>query len=102
VATLPPPIRLTHGQSLAQPGPEGTMTGFSIGYEFVRGEPLSSAGYVWVIRRAAGAPARIPVRLNSKGEWYKFEQWRPEEGPFQAHLEDAAGNQLSNTIDLRQ
>jgi len=98
---LPPPIRLTHGYALAQTGPEGTMTGFCVGYEFVRGEPLSSAGYAWVIRRGGGAPARIPVRLNAQGELYAFQPWRPEEGPFQAHLEDAARKQLSNAIDLR-
>jgi len=96
------PIQLSTGVALAQTGPEGTMMGFSAIYQFVHGQPHPSIPYVWVIQRAQGTPARIPVRLNAEGNLLTYRPWRPEEGPFQAHFEDQSGTRLSDPIDLRQ
>jgi hypothetical protein len=95
------PVRLSAGVALPQTLPEGTMMGFSVDYRFVQGQPLSSTPYYWVILRAQGTPARIPVRLNAQGNLAKFLSWRPEEGPFQARFEDAGANPVSGTIDLK-
>jgi len=95
------PIQLSVGIALPQTGPEGTMMGFSVDYQFTTGEPQTSLKYFWIIQRAGGKAARIPVRLEQKGNLALFLPWRPEEGPFQGHLEDGSGNRLSPTIDLR-
>ena len=74
---------------------------FSVDYQFTQGEPNTS-GYVWVIQRAQGAPAKQPVRLARQGNLpILIPGWRPEEGPFQSHIEDRSGNRLSPSIDLR-
>jgi hypothetical protein len=106
-ASLPPPkagtmpIQLSTGIGLAQTLPEGTIMSFSVLYQFVRGEPPSSAGYFLVIGRAQGAPAKVSVRLDREGNLVAPMAWRPEEGPFQAHIEDPSGIRLSDSIDLR-
>ena len=95
------PIRLATGVALPQTGPEGTLMSFSVDYQFTAGEP-SPAGYAWVIERAQGAPARQPVRLERQGTLTALlPGWRPEEGPFRSHLEDAGGNRLSASIEMR-
>ena len=74
---------------------------FSIDYEFTEGEP-SSSGYVWVIERAHGSSARQPVKLTKQGNLpILINGWRPEDGPFQTHIEDPRGNLLSASIELR-
>jgi hypothetical protein len=74
---------------------------FSVDYEFTEGEP-SSSGYVWVIERAHGSPAKQPVQLARQGNLpILIQGWRPEDGPFQAHIEDRSGNRLSAVIELR-
>jgi hypothetical protein len=106
-ASLPPPkagtmpIQLSTGIGLAQTGPEGTIMSFSVLYQFVQGEPPSSVGYFLVIGRAQGAPAKVPARLSREGNLMALMPWRPEEGPFQAHVEDQSGTRLSDSIDLR-
>jgi len=96
-----PAIALSAGVALPQTGPEGTLMSFSVDYRFTRGKPRSS-GYVWVIQRTRGAPARQPVRLAEKGNLpILIMGWRPEQGPFRAHLEDHVGNKLSPSIELR-
>ncbi len=97
------PIQLKTGVALAQTLPDGTGVGFSVDYEFVEGEPRSGVEYFCVFDRAQGKPARIPLRLEQKGNLmlYPRPYWRPEEGPFRAHIEDRSGNRLSQTIDLR-
>ncbi len=95
------PIRLSAGVALAQTL-DGTAVGFSVDYQFLDEKPRASTQYVWVIERARGKPARIPVRLEQKGNLmlYPRPYWRPEEGPFRAHIEDRSGNRLSESIDL--
>ena len=94
-------IRLSAGVALPQTGPEGTLMSFSVDYEFIQGEPISS-GYVWVIERAHGGPARQPVQLARQGSLPTLiHGWRPEDGPFHAHIEDRSGNRLSAVIELR-
>ena len=95
------PIRLATGVALAQTGPDGTLMSFSVDYQFTAGEP-NAAGYVWVIERAQGAPARQPVRLARQGTLPALiPGWRPEEGPFRSHIEDPSGNRLSASIEMR-
>ena len=93
-------IQLSAGVALPQTGPEGTLMSFSVDYEFVQGEP-SPEGYVWVIERAHGNPARQSVKLSKQGNLpILIQGWRPEDGPFQTHLEDRKGNRLSESIEL--
>jgi hypothetical protein len=97
-----PSIRLSAGVALAQTLPTGTAMSFSVDYEFTRGGPNPRSAYVWVIEPAKGQPAKFVTRLGSKGTLPGFVlKWRPENGPFQTHIEDAGGNQLSPTIPLR-
>jgi hypothetical protein len=94
------PIRLSAGVALPQTGPEGTLMSFSVDYEFTQGEPAS--GYIWVIERAHGGPARQPIQLARQGNLpILINGWRPEDGPFQTHIEDRYGNKLSAVIELR-
>jgi hypothetical protein len=94
------PIRLSLGVSLPQTGPEGTLMSFSVDYE-MQIEP-SNATYVWVIEREQGKPAKIQRSLTKKKDRLiaLVPGWRPEEGPFQAHLEDKHGKRLSNNAVL--
>jgi hypothetical protein len=95
-------IRLSRGIALPQTGPTGTMMGFHVEYRFERAVPGSSEPYVLVIQRASGDPYRQPVRLASEGSLDGFvPQWRPEQGPFQAHIEDQSGRRLSRSLPLR-
>jgi hypothetical protein len=101
-AARPAAIQLSTGVALPQTGPEGTLMGFHIDYEFVQGQP-DSEGYIWIIERAHGAPAKQQVKVSGKGELYTLVPgWRPEHGPFQSHIEDRKGNKLSESIELRQ
>ncbi len=95
------PIQLSTGVALAQTLPDGTAVLFSIDYQFLGEEPQASTQYIWVIERARGKPGRIVVQLEKKGTLQTVSPWRPEEGPFQGHIEDGSGNRLSPTIDLR-
>jgi hypothetical protein len=111
-ATVPSPpptaapqqsIQLSAGVALAQTGPDGTMMMFSVDYEFAQGE-ASSSGYVWVIERARGNPAKVEVRLKAKDTLTTAigTGWRPEDGPFHSHLEDSKGNRVSESIEMQQ
>jgi len=77
------------------------MMGFSVDYQFTTGEPQTWMKYFWIIQRGGGKAAKIPVQLAQKGNLALFLPWRPEDGPFQGHIEDSSGNRLSRTIDLR-
>ena len=97
-----PAIRLSAGVALPQTGPTGILMSFSVDYKFTAGEPNPTSPYVWVIQRAKGGPARVGVRLGQKGTLpVLIGGWRPEQGPFQSHIEDASGNRLSRSISLR-
>lgn len=103
-AKLPaaPSIRLSAGVALAQTLPTGTAMGFSVDYEFTEGQPNPRSSYVWVIEPGKGPPAKFMVRLSSKDNLMMFvPKWRPENGPFQTHLEDTRGNRLSDSLPLR-
>lgn len=101
-ASGPPAIRLSAGLALPQTGPTGILMSFSVDYKFTAGEPNPTSPYVWVIQRAKGGPARVGVRLGQKGTLpVLIGGWRPEQGPFQSHIEDASGNRLSRSISLR-
>jgi hypothetical protein len=96
-------IGLSAGVALPQTGPEGTMMGFSVDYQFIQGQPHPSESFFWVIERAQGAPERVPRRLQPKGtlEGFITSGWRPEQGPFRTHIEDSRGRRVSETVDLR-
>ncbi len=74
---------------------------FSVNYEVAQGEP-SASGYVWVIERAHGAAAKLPVKLMPKGTLPAKLNWRPEDGPFHSHFEDRNGNRVSESIEMLQ
>jgi hypothetical protein len=96
------PVQLSAGVALAQTLPDGTAVGFSVDYQFVQGRPDPSAQYFCVVERTQGPPVRQPVRLDAYGTLQGFiDTFRPEHGPFQAHLEDARGNRLSPNAPLR-
>jgi hypothetical protein len=96
------PVQLSAGVALPQTLPDGTAMGFSVDYQFVQGQPDPNTAYVWVIERSQGAPSRQSVKLSPRGTLQGFvSEIRPEEGPFQTHLEDGRGNRLSPTIPLR-
>jgi len=97
-----PSIRLSAGVALAQTLPTGTAMGFSVDYEFTAGQPNPTSSYVWVIEPGKGPPVKFMVRLSSKDNLMMFvPKWRPENGPFQTHLEDTRGNRLSDSLPLR-
>lgn len=98
-----PSIRLSAGVALPQSLPTGTAMGFSADYRFVEGEPSSSSPYFWVIQPSKGQPVKLEVRLKREGTLPPtfVQQFRPEHGPFQGHIEDGEGNRLSQSIPLR-
>jgi hypothetical protein len=96
-------ISLSAGVALPQTGPEGTMMGFSVDYQFNQGRPQPSEQFFWVIERSQGTPAKIPQKLQPKGTLQGFitTGWRPEQGPFRTHIQNSSGRQVSETADLR-
>ncbi len=95
-------IHLSTGVALAQTLPTGTAMGFSVDYRFIFGQPSPSSPYAWVIVPTKGQPVKQPVRLEREGTLQGFVlQLRPEHGPFETHIEDAQGNQISRTLPLR-
>ena len=101
-STGQPSIRLSMGVALAQTLPTGTAMGFSVEYEFTRGGPNPSLRYVWVIEPTKGQPVKFMGPLKNRDTLQVFVQhWRPENGPFESHIEDANGNRLSRSISLR-
>ena len=77
--------------------------GFSAEYQFTQGGPNPSSSYFWVIEPSNGPTAKLKVRLQDRGTLplVFVPQFRPENGPFQSHIEDGEGNQLSPSIPLR-
>ena len=95
-------VRLSAGVALPQTLPDGSVMTFSVDYEFLPGHaPASSGGYVLVIQRPHGPPGRFPVQLRAKDTLAVFTNWHPSEGPFHAHLEDASGQRISDSVELR-
>jgi hypothetical protein len=94
-------IKLSAGVALPQSMPAGAAMSFSVDYRFTEGLPAATP-YVWVIERSWGEPAKVPVTLDDReGNLMTFvPQWRPNDGPFQAHLEDNQGRPLSDTVEL--
>lgn len=95
-------IALSAGTALPQTLPTGTAMGFSVDYKFTNGQPDTSAEYLWVIQAGDGRVLKEPVRLQSRGTLQDFvQQLRPENGPFQTHIEDQRGARLSESLRLR-
>jgi len=95
-------IELSGGTALPQTLPTGTAMGFGVHYKFTNGQPDPAAEYIWVIQTADGQSLARPVHLESKGTLQDFApQLRPENGPFQTHIEDQQGRRLSESIKLR-
>lgn len=111
---MPPPETLSRGSlppvpaaelsaavALPMTGPEGTMMGFSVDYQF-RGGELPSGAFIWVIEGAQGRQYRVAVKLESRGNlMLVVPGWRPEDGPFRCRLEDQSGRPISPTVDMR-
>lgn len=101
-ASQQPLVQLRVGTALPQTLPEGTKMGFSVDYEFIGPGPASPSqnAYVWVIERGRGQPAKLKVALQANGNLMTpdFLPWRPEDGPFQSHIEDSSGRMISQRI----
>jgi len=96
-----PAIKLSAGVAVPQSLPTGTAMGFSVDYQFIAGRPASSP-YAWVIQPGKGQVAKQPVQLQPQGNLRMFiPQFRPENGPFRTHIEDARGNRLSPSMLLK-
>lgn len=99
--TQRPSIKLSAGVAVPQSLPTGTAMGFSVDYQFIAGQPGPSP-YLWVIQPGNGQTAKQPVQLQPRGTLQTFIlQFRPENGPFHTHLEDAQGNRLSPSLTLK-
>jgi len=97
-----PALKLSAGVALPQTGPTGILMSFSVDYRFTQGRPDRASPYVWVIERSRGEPAKQEVRLTDRGTLQiLIPGWRPEEGPFQTHIENAAARKLSDSAPLR-
>ncbi len=96
-----PAIKLSAGVAVPQSLPTGTAMGVSVDYRFIAGQPGSSP-YLWVIQPGKGQTAKKPVQLQPQGNLQMFVlQFRPENGPFHTHIEDAQGNRLSPSLLLK-
>ena len=96
-------IGLSAGTALAQSLPTGTAMGFSVDYEFTSGQPDPAADYLWVIQTGDGQKVARPTHLQSRGTLQDFvPQLRPENGPFQTHIEDQQGARLSESLPMRR
>lgn len=100
--TVPPfAAELSAAVALPMTGPEGTMMGFSVDYQF-RGGELPAGAFVWVIEGAQGRQYRVAVKLESRGNlMLVVPGWRPEDGPFRCRLEDQSGRAISSTVEMR-
>ena len=88
---------------MAQTGPDGTMMSFSIDFRVVGDLPSKTQQNVCVIQRAKGTPFKLAMPMTSPGEIQVLVPgWKPEEGPFTAHIEDPSGNRLSGDLTLQQ
>lgn len=95
-------VRLSAGVALPQTLPDGSVMTFSVDYECLPGFSAGSQSrYVLVIHRPQGPPGRFAVQLRAKDTLMVITNWPPSEGPFRAHLEDASGQQISDTVELR-
>ena len=96
-----PSIKLSAGVAVPQSLPTGTAMGFSVDYQFIGGSPGPSP-YAWVIQPGNGQVAKQPRQLQPRGTLQAFVlQFRPENGPFRTHIEDAQGNRLSPSLLLK-
>jgi hypothetical protein len=98
-------IKLSAGVALPQLGPEGTLMTFSVDYRFLEGAPDPAAQYAWVIEPGKGEPLVQMVKLKRADNLTAIvPQWRPENGPFKAHIDevlpDGTLRTLSPVVDL--
>lgn len=99
-----PRIRLSTGVALPQTTVDGTKMFFSVDYQYLQGEPAANRD-VFVVERAHGA-AHKQLVAESKGPDGRTlvaipPNWRSEDGPFKAHVEDRDGNRISDSIELK-
>jgi hypothetical protein len=95
-------IKLSAATALPQSLPTGTATGFSVDYEFVRGQPDPATEYVWVVESAQGQKNRLGVRLEPRGTLQQFIlEFKPEQGPFRTGIETTSGARLTETVSFR-
>jgi hypothetical protein len=83
-------------------GPEGTMMGFSVDYQFRGGMVPGGGSFFWIIEGNGGKQYRLAVKLDARGNlMLVIPGWRPEDGPFRCRLEDQSGRPISGTVDMR-
>lgn len=95
-------IKLSAGTALPQSLPTGTAMGFSVDYEFVRGQPDPATEYVWVVESSQGQAVKLGVRLEPRGTLQQFIlEFKPEQGPFRTGIETTAGVKLTEMVSFR-
>jgi hypothetical protein len=95
-------IKLSAATALPQSLPTGTAMGFSVDYEFVRGQPDPAAEYVWIVESAQGQAVKLGVRLEPRGTLQQFIlEFKPGQGPFRTGIETTAGVKLTEGVPFR-
>jgi hypothetical protein len=96
------PVQLSAAVALPMTGPEGTMMGFSVDYQFRGGTAPGGGSFFWLIEGSNGKQYRVAVKLDARGNlMLVIPGWRPEDGPFRCRLEDQSGRAISATVDMR-
>jgi hypothetical protein len=64
---------------------------FSVDFQTNGYQPPAAVRYVLVIERRDGKRVEQPAEISEKGTWVSLvPDWKPEDGPFQAHIEEIA------------
>jgi len=93
------PIRLSAGTALPQTAPDGTVMSFSVDFQAGGYQPQGGVRCVLVIERGDGKRVEQPAQVGEKGTWVSVvPDWKPEDGPFQAHVEEIATPGTRRTV----
>ena len=93
------PIQLSAGTALPQTAPDGTVMSFSVDFQADGYQSQGSVRCVLVIQRGDGQRVDQPVQISARGTWVSVvPNWKPEEGPFQAHVEEIATQGTRRTV----
>lgn len=95
-------VTLSAGTALPQSLAGTTMMMFSVDYRFTKGQPDTSARYMWVIESSDGEKVKEPVSLQANGNLKNaFPDFRPEQGPFHTCIEDPRGEEIASPVPLK-
>jgi hypothetical protein len=93
------PILLSAGTALPQSAPDGTVMSFSVDFQADSYLSQDAVRCVLVIQRGDGQRVEQPIQISARGTWVSVvPNWQPEEGPFQAHVEEIASQGTRKTV----